>query len=124
MTLGMLPSVSLETKTLDRTFLRCDLPTANEVLSEFKKEMLAVVAAMCHRTRFECLLDGVVAAIYPDLLRPPSSVLCWQGSVLALDGGREHASSPRRQDRPSYPRLRSHRGPSRSQTAGSLGWSH
>jgi hypothetical protein len=82
MTLDMLPSVSVETKTLDRTFLRCDLPTANAVLSEFKKEMLAVVAAMCSRTKFECLLDGVVAAIYPGLLRPLVAFYAGRGPCL------------------------------------------
>jgi|SRR5882724_1156404 len=82
MTLEMLPSVSVETKTLDRTFLRCDLPTANGVVSEFKKEMLAVVAAMCPGTKFECLLDGVVAAIYPGLLRPLVAFYAGRGPCL------------------------------------------
>jgi len=82
MTLEMLPSVSVETKPLDRTFLRCDLPTANAVLSEFKKEMLAVVEAMCSRAKFECLLDGVVAALYPGLSRPLVKFYAGKGPCL------------------------------------------
>jgi len=49
-------------------FFRSDLPNSYAVLIEFRKEMDDVVRVMCPGFRFVCLLDGVVAAIYPRLL--------------------------------------------------------
>src|SRR6266478_6873256 len=83
MDLHSLPFVALESRLKERASFRCDLPNSNAMLVEFGREMDAVVGAMCPDERFECPLDGVVAAVYPRLRPHIEAFYAGRGPCLA-----------------------------------------